>query len=83
MTSRKRCLWGGARGSSTVELTSQLHELPLITCYLIPGLNSRVIRLSLSHAVDLIHERGKEAISEGETELKTIRIAGLFSKRSE
>ena len=66
-----------------VELTLQLHELPLITCYLIPSLDTRVIRSSLSHAVNPIHERGKEAISEGETELKTIQITGLFSKSSE
>ena len=51
--------------------------------YLIPRFNMRVIRLSFGHAVDPIHERGEEAISEGETELKTIWIAGLFDKSSE
>ena len=52
-------------------------------CYLIPGLNTHIIRSSLSHAVNLVHERRKEAISEGKTELKTIQITGLFSQSSE
>ena len=51
-------------------------------CYLIPGLNTCIVRSSLGHAVDPVYERGKEAISEGETELKTIWITGLFSQSS-
>ena len=61
----------------------QLHELPLISGYLEPGLNVLVAGSTLSQIVNSVNEGRVEAIPEGKTELKAIQVPGLLNKRSE
>ena len=62
------------------QLALQLHELPLISSYLEPGLNVLIAGSTLGQIIDSVNEGRVETIPESETKLEAVQIFGLLNE---